>query len=314
MKILLFKIGEFNFGIELQYLHEIGKFKDFFKIPTSVEYFEGIFNLRGKIIPLINLAKRVGLNYNILKDTEKLFLILNDSENIFGVKIDKVIGIVEINEDKIYKNSIEGLNFSIIPNIVYYDNELISLIDVKSIINKDDFRFKKKFLYKTVESFEEVKEEPKIKESPKVKYIICQFNDNYYAIDSKNVVQLIQLSDEKFKLKDITLPIVGELEFNKIVLPVFNFPKLIGKDFKYTSNLEDYYILICSYDNIFIALLVFYTVEFIEIEEKDILIEENLFLPYNFFKKCFKLNDKLVRIIDLKAFVDFIKTGKMLEK
>ncbi len=305
LKILKFRIENFYFGIELKYLKEVGKFKDFFEIPTPVPYFVGIFNLRGNILPLINIGKKFGIDKKLPYEKEKIFLIINDSEHTFGIYVDEIIGIKFFSHDDIFSDTVNKKN-----KIIHDNGDIISLIDVKDIINVKDFKFKKSFIFKGVEIFEEIKKEKEKVE--KISFTIFNFNGEYFAINSEKIKILLSANIENFTFSGFSNIICGELEYEKRIIPVINLPLLLGINFNYSEKLDDYYICVIELNEKYIAFLTYYMTEFLEISKDEILIEENIFSKLTFTDECFKLDEKLIKIINLEKVIDFLKTGKAL--
>jgi len=62
LQLVTFSVGEEEFGVEILKVQEINKMLQVTKIPNSPDFVEGVINLRGKVIPIINLRKRLRLN------------------------------------------------------------------------------------------------------------------------------------------------------------------------------------------------------------------------------------------------------------
>src|SRR3954467_13330224 len=60
LHIVGFRIGRETFGVPIELVHEIGRVPDITAVPDAPEYIEGVINLRGKIISVVDLRKRFG--------------------------------------------------------------------------------------------------------------------------------------------------------------------------------------------------------------------------------------------------------------
>jgi len=56
-KIVVFKLGKQMWGIDLKYVREVVRVKQYTIVPTTTEYVLGVFNLRGQIVPLLDISK-----------------------------------------------------------------------------------------------------------------------------------------------------------------------------------------------------------------------------------------------------------------
>lgn len=103
-QLVTFQLGEEHYGIDIMKVMEIHKVRNIRAIPNAPAYVEGIFNLRGSIIPLINLHKRFHLRRAVLDEGEELlsgFLIIDLGGKKLGIFIDKISRVVTIDKEKI---------------------------------------------------------------------------------------------------------------------------------------------------------------------------------------------------------------------
>ena len=61
LQLVSFQIGTEEFGVDILKVQEINRMVDITKVPRSPEFVEGIINLRGKVIPIIDLRKRFNM-------------------------------------------------------------------------------------------------------------------------------------------------------------------------------------------------------------------------------------------------------------
>jgi len=300
--IITFKINDNLYGIEIKYLLESGRISNFFKIPTKVEYFEGLFNLRGTIIPVINLGKRLGINYEIEPDKQKNFLYVNDTVYSFIIVVDEISGVKNYKYDFI--NSSGDL---IIDTIIDKDN-LISLIDVKQIIVLDDFKFTKRFLFKSSFGIEEFEIDKIEKEETKIPFAVFKINNQLFAINAIFIKQLIEPDNKNFKLFSLKELVAGEIEFNKKIIEVINFPELLEMELK-----EGYYIALIEKDEKLMAIIIPEKTEFVEITTENILDDVSYFKNLFFIDKIFKFNNENVKIINIDRLFEYLTSRKALE-
>ncbi len=313
IKILKFKIQNNIFGIDLNYVKEVGKISDFFKLPSKVKYLEGLFNLRGSILPLINLGKRTNIKYEFNFNKNNIFILVNDSQYKFGIFADKIVGINMFKDTDILNNSLEDNKSKIIEKIINENGNIILLINVKSIINPEDFKYKKRMIFKTVEEFKKPEDiESEIKS--KISFTIFKFDEYIFAVKASCIKQLLDPLSAKLNFYDLESLVIGNLEYNDKIIPVLNLKKILGINIKLSKDLNDYYIAIVETNNKIMALLVYYSTEFVEIEENNILHNENILENRSFLEKCFKLENKIVKIINCEKLINYLLTMRAIEK
>jgi purine-binding chemotaxis protein CheW len=129
---IVFRLNEEEYGIEIAYAQEILRMPDHLThLPNMPAYVEGVINIRGKVIPVIDLKKRFDLK-TIEESTERRLIILNFNNTLLAVVIDDVSEIVNIEEDTIQNvNSIiSQLGQNCLAGIGRIEQRLILLLDV----------------------------------------------------------------------------------------------------------------------------------------------------------------------------------------
>jgi purine-binding chemotaxis protein CheW len=103
-KYLTFKLAEEEYGLEILKVQEIIQMQAVTKVPRTPDYVRGVINLRGKVIPVVDLRKKFTLDAT--KDTEKTCIIVvqiahADSKVTMGIIIDEVKEVLDIKGENI---------------------------------------------------------------------------------------------------------------------------------------------------------------------------------------------------------------------
>ena len=99
-KYVTFKSGNEYFGIKIEYVNEIIVFREITEIPESEDYIKGLINLRGKIIPVIDVRirfKQEPFEYN----DRTCIIVINYKDIVVGLIVEKIAEVVEIPEENI---------------------------------------------------------------------------------------------------------------------------------------------------------------------------------------------------------------------
>lgn len=102
-KYVTFKSGNEYFGLKIQYVNEIIVFQEITEIPESEDYIKGLINLRGKIIPVIDVRirfKQEPIEYN----DRTCIIVINVKDTVVGLIVEKVAEVVEIKQENILKS------------------------------------------------------------------------------------------------------------------------------------------------------------------------------------------------------------------
>ena len=114
-KYLTFNLGGEQYGLEILKVREIIGIMDITRVPRTPEFIRGIINLRGKVIPIIDLRKK--FNMMTIDDTEQTCIIVVDMlfENnllLMGIIVDSVSEVLDIDSDEIEDTPIFGSSVS----------------------------------------------------------------------------------------------------------------------------------------------------------------------------------------------------------
>jgi purine-binding chemotaxis protein CheW len=138
-----FKIGEETFGVDILMVQEIIRSAPITYVPNSPDFVEGVINLRGSIIPIIDLRKRLSLetsDYHLDKDW---ILILDIGGRITGFIVDSVIDVIKTQENNIDTPPdilVAGLQSQYIRGVCEIENTLLILLDFNRILLVDELK------------------------------------------------------------------------------------------------------------------------------------------------------------------------------
>ncbi|MDE7157924.1 MAG: chemotaxis protein CheW [Lachnospiraceae bacterium] len=99
-KYMTFKSGNEYFGLKIQYVNEIIQFQTITAIPETEDYIKGLINLRGKVIPVIDVRlrfKQEPFEYN----DRTCIIVINVKSTVVGLIVEKIAEVVEIKEENI---------------------------------------------------------------------------------------------------------------------------------------------------------------------------------------------------------------------
>ena len=140
-KYVTFKSGNEYFGIKIEYVNEIIVYQEITEIPETEEYIKWLINLRGKIIPVIDVRirfKQEPFEYN----DRTCIIVLNVKELVVGLIVEKIAEVVEITEGNILPNPKIGKADRSQNKYVYgigkVGDEVKLLLDPERLLNDED--------------------------------------------------------------------------------------------------------------------------------------------------------------------------------
>lgn len=138
-KFVVFCIGQEEYAVPISQAKEIIIYTAPTKIPSNMEGMLGVINLRGKILPLIDLGKK--LNIESKKEiNEQKIIIIENTDRAFGTIVDDVEEVMKIPEGNTHKISDALFKESkYIIGIARIDNRLIIIIDL-NLLGEEVFK------------------------------------------------------------------------------------------------------------------------------------------------------------------------------
>lgn len=100
--LITFNILDELIGLDIKKVREVTELPAVVSVPRAPEFVLGLANIRGEVIPIISLRRRLGLSGD---EVCNLSLVVEDDERIAGLRVDKLVGTKKINEKNINKNS-----------------------------------------------------------------------------------------------------------------------------------------------------------------------------------------------------------------
>ena len=159
MQLVGFEIARERFGVDIRAVQEIIRSTEVTPVPNSPMFIEGVINLRGNIIPVIDLRKRLNL-YDATKSLEKNWiLILNIGNRVVGFVVDMVNEVFKIAEDDIDPPPgiiVAGLENQYIRGVCEVDNALLIILDFESVLFNEEYYALKDMDFDEIKLIDEV--------------------------------------------------------------------------------------------------------------------------------------------------------------
>ncbi|WP_440877314.1 chemotaxis protein CheW [Thalassotalea sp. PLHSN55] len=142
-EFLTFRLNGEEYGVDILSVQEIRVWSSVTELPNKPDYVKGVINLRGVIIPIIDLRQRFGkepLDYN--EQTVTIILRSVDSQNpmVVGIVVDAVSEVYKFTPQQIRKapNFGSHIDACFLKGLVEVDNKLIILLDNETLLNQDE--------------------------------------------------------------------------------------------------------------------------------------------------------------------------------
>ncbi len=138
-QFISFAIGDDQYGVDIMAVREIKGWSDITHLPKQPEYVRGVLNLRGAIVPIVDLRCRFGQG---LTETTPLHIVIivQIGGRQVGLIGDRVLDIVSVDAAQIQKVPRTGRNVTtdFLSGLVTHDNVMIALIDLPNLLSVQD--------------------------------------------------------------------------------------------------------------------------------------------------------------------------------
>lgn len=136
--LVTFNLGE-QYGVPIGQVQEIVRVGSITLVPNSPSYMEGVINLRGRVLPVLNLRKRLKL---FAKDTTKAsrIVVTEVGSKVIGLLVDAVSHVIKVPPDQVEKAPEEVLEVEsdYITGVCKLQNSLVILINLERLLRKEN--------------------------------------------------------------------------------------------------------------------------------------------------------------------------------
>jgi purine-binding chemotaxis protein CheW len=139
IQVVSFSIDELLFGLKILNIQEIIRFTEITPIPNSPSFVEGVVNLRGRVIPVIDLRKKMSLPLKEPSNTSRIIISEIGSTTV-GFIVDSVNEVMYISADIMEKppDLALSINSEFIKSIAKLDDSLLIMLDLENVLTKKE--------------------------------------------------------------------------------------------------------------------------------------------------------------------------------
>jgi purine-binding chemotaxis protein CheW len=139
LQLVTFKLENEEFGVDILKVQEINRMLTITKIPNAPPFVEGVINLRGKIIPIVDLRKRLGFNGKAYDKSTRIIVVELDGL-ILGFIVDSVSEVLRVSESTVEPppSIMGGIESDYIEGVGKLDNRLLILLELGKVFATKD--------------------------------------------------------------------------------------------------------------------------------------------------------------------------------
>ena len=138
-QIVGFRLANEEYGLDIMKVQEIILIGAITKVPKVPDYVKGLINLRGHVIPIVDLRRRFGLAEAEQTEDARI-IVVNVRKKMIGILVDAVNEVTRVTDDQIEPptTSVTGIDNEFITGLVKFDDRLVILLDIERLLTTDE--------------------------------------------------------------------------------------------------------------------------------------------------------------------------------
>ncbi|PID78059.1 MAG: chemotaxis protein CheW [Deltaproteobacteria bacterium] len=138
LELATFYVGEALCGINILNIQEINRQFDFTPVPQSENFIKGVLNLRGKIVTILDLGKKLGLE-PVAKNKGNRNIIVNFDDEQIGLLVDRISDVIVADSENIDSPpaNMGGIQGGVFEGVVKTEKSLIGILNINKVLAID---------------------------------------------------------------------------------------------------------------------------------------------------------------------------------
>lgn len=140
IKVVVFALGKEEYGVEVEKVRTIERMMPMTRVPKTPDFVKGVVNLRGVVVPVIDLRERFGLETSEYTDNTRIIIVKQESIEV-GLIVDAANDVVDVDEEQIEEppEIVGGIRAKYLRGIAKIDEErLLVLMNLQEVLNKSE--------------------------------------------------------------------------------------------------------------------------------------------------------------------------------
>ena len=139
LELASFYVGEALCGMDILKVQEINKLIEMTRVPQAPQYVLGILNLRGEIVTIIDLGKKLGLKSTEMSDKTRNIIVNSNGEHI-GLMVEQISDVIQAEWEKVEPPpaNIGGVQGKYFTGVFKTEDRLIGILDVEKVLEEEN--------------------------------------------------------------------------------------------------------------------------------------------------------------------------------
>ena len=139
LKLVGFYLGEEEYAVDILRIKEIKLMQEITNVPKAPSFVEGVINLRGDIVPIIDLKKKLSLGSAVINEETKIIVVEIENKMV-GMIVDEVSEVIEIEDTNMAPPPpiIAGIEGEYLKGVGRLKDKLLILLDITKILTTEE--------------------------------------------------------------------------------------------------------------------------------------------------------------------------------
>jgi purine-binding chemotaxis protein CheW len=139
IQYIVVKIGGEQYGLNISYVDNIVRMQKITRVPKAPHYYVGVINLRGEIVPVMSVRRKMGLEDDVYTNKSRIIILKLENLGLIGIIVDEVKEVINLGEsdiDRNVSNANRRADANYINGIGKDGDELVSIFEISSIVGE----------------------------------------------------------------------------------------------------------------------------------------------------------------------------------
>ena len=133
IKVIAFTLGNEEYGLNIDHVQSIERLSPITRVPNVPKYVKGLINLRGNVIPIIDLQSKLNLgDAQYTNNSRNIIVIYEEIE--LGLIVEKTSNVINVDKNTIEAAASSGVNSDFFDGVAKYEGRLIILLKIEELI------------------------------------------------------------------------------------------------------------------------------------------------------------------------------------
>lgn len=139
IKVVVFRMGEQRYGVDIRNVLGIEKVQTITDVPQTYDFIKGVISLRGDITPVIDLKERLQIGETEHAEQTRI-LIINMNTIQIGLLVDEATDVMDIDADHVEPTPevLNGINASFLKGVAKVGDDLLVLLELEKVLTLDE--------------------------------------------------------------------------------------------------------------------------------------------------------------------------------